>query len=424
MLTRPMLTYPMLTYPTELHRIALYRIALYQIALYQIALYRIALYQIALCFASESASATQRPQPLPQHVHVCCRAILMIPVLMIAVLMIVILMTFIFSQPTFGQTALNNTPPANWVPAAVQPIESPRIELPRSQQTPAATNESVADAAAVAVDDQLRTGPVVMKSSTRQAPESSQKIGPAEQRIMSDIQEIRAMLGGGLEREFEAINRELQKPVTALGTSPSPSVSVPMTDSGLNPAVSNSALSNPAVSDPRSARPNLLDQSPLHKTQYLPSQRYEDQQQRSGRAVAWQKLEQEHNPTVGEMFSRELGETVRSGSQSLPLRRTAEVQRRSAGESLQPSVRDSMPSLRNHSNKLSSVELRSGHDNRDDPRTTLRRCARALELIAGALEQVEAYQEADTVRQEASQLWEKARRRAGSKPTVVSSATK
>ena len=379
MLTRPMLTYP--------------------IALRPMVLCPIALHQIALCFASEStststsASATQRPQPVSQHVHVCCRAILMIAVLMIA-----ISMTFIFSQPTFGQTALNNPAPANWVPAAVQPIESPRIELPRSQQTQAATTDPVVD--------QLRTGPVAMKPSTRQAPESSQKIGPADQRIMSDIQEIRAMLGGGLEREFEAINRELQKPVTALGASPSPlpPVSAPMTDSGLNPALSNPAVSNQAVANPHSARPNLLDQSPTHRTQLQPSQRYEDQQQRSAPAVAWQKLEQERGPTVGaptvgEMFSRELGETVRSGSQSLPLRRTAEVQRRSAGEALQPSVRDS----------IYSGGVRSGHDNRDDPRITLRRCARELELIAGALEQVEAYQQADAVRREASQLWEKAR---------------
>jgi len=46
---------------------------------------------------------------------------------------------------------------------------------------------------------------------TRQASESSPEIAPADRRVMSDIQEIRAMLGGGLEREFEEINRVLEQ---------------------------------------------------------------------------------------------------------------------------------------------------------------------------------------------------------------------
>ena len=104
--------------------------------------------------------------------------------------------------------------------------------------------------------------------------------------------------------------------------------------------------------------------------------------------------QEERGGTEDDWFSRELGQMVRARSQVLPTSdRTESTQQQPV----------KLP-------KNSPQQL--GHRDTplvDDPRSALRQCARELELIAGTLEQIEAYENADTVRREAAQLWEKAR---------------
>ncbi len=85
-------------------------------------------------------------------------------------------------------------------------------------------------------------------------------------------------------------------------------------------------------------------------------------------------------------FSRELGEMVRSRSQSLAA-----------------SDQDDSELIRQQEKSRQPVV------GQGDTRGALRQCAQQLEAVAASLEQVEAYENADSVRREAAQLWEKAR---------------
>jgi len=172
---------------------------------------------------------------------------------------------------------------------------------------------------------------------TRQVTESSTEIAPADRRIMSDIQEIRAMLGGGLEREFEEINQVLRQ----------------------NPASTDS----PAGQSPASQAPKAIDRFSAEAAQ------------------------EDRGAPQGDWFSRELGQMVQARSQLSPAATRADPRLQPYREkSLQPINRDG------------------------DTRSVLRQCARQLERVAGELEQIEAYDNADAVRREANQLWEKARK--------------
>jgi hypothetical protein len=194
------------------------------------------------------------------------------------VLLVLTVSTSVFNDPSLGQTAV---------------------------PTPSPTNEPL----------------------TRQATESSTEITPADRRVMSDIQEIRAMLGGGLEREFEEINQVLRQPPASMAPS-------------THPSQDNSSAGKAAI---------------------------------EGRAT-----------TEGDWFSRELGQMVRERAKALPSSRDPRLHQ--PERSIQPITRQG------------------------DKRTAMRQCARELELVAGTLEQIEAYENADAVRREAVQLWEKARK--------------
>jgi len=190
--------------------------------------------------------------------------------------------------------------------------------------------------------------------STRQTTKSSKETAPADQRIVSDIQEIRAMLGGGLDREFEEIHKALQQ----------------------HPA-STATTGQPQAKDG------------------------------SGGNVA----QRVRGLTAGEMFSRELGGMVRARSESFPRRSQAETQRQL------PYKLDNSWQLQQADRPVETSRYASSRDAQfsnallcDDPRSAMRRCARELELVAGALERIEAYQNADAVRKEAANLWEKARK--------------
>ena len=182
------------------------------------------------------------------------------------------------------------------------------------------------------------SGPASVEPLTRQATESSPEIAPADRRIMSDIQEIRAMLGGGLQREFEEINQALRQ--------------------------------HPAswVSPASQSQANGQDDK--------------------------QVAQEDRGAIEGDWFSRELGQMVRARSQLLPPPDQVDSAQQQQGKSHQPFPR--------HADRRDALLS-------DDPRSALRQCARELELVAGTLEQIEAYENADTVRREATQLWEKAR---------------
>jgi hypothetical protein len=199
------------------------------------------------------------------------------------------------TQPTIGQIAQVTAP-------SQQPSG-----LPNSDPPPTATEQADIEQTSV-------------EPLTRQASESSTEITPENQRIMSDIQEIRAMLGGGLKAEFEEIDKTLR--------------------------------------------------------QYRSS---------AGRSSANERSDQPAT-AAGDWFSRELGEMVRRRSQLLPA-----AEQENSGSMKQPE-RSKRP-VAGQSNK----------------RSALRQCARELEAVAASLEQIEAYENADSVRQEAAGLWEKAR---------------
>ena len=142
------------------------------------------------------------------------------------------------------------------------------------------------------------------------------------------------MFGGGLEREFEEINRVLEQ----------------------NPA----SMVSPVSHD-----------------------------QDGGEVV-----QEDRGANAGDWFSRELGQMIRARSQLLPSPDQSE------------STLQQPEKLRQH---FPRPKDRRDTPLGDDSRSALRQCARELELVAGALEQIEAYENADTVRREAAQLWEKAR---------------
>jgi len=193
-------------------------------------------------------------------------------------------------------------------------------------------------------------GQPAITPSTQQAQKSSTEIAPADQRIMADIQEIRAMLGGGLDREFEEIHKTLQQSPAALA-SPTPRVafdSVTTTLGGI------------------------------------------------------ENVREDRDKTAGELFSRELGEMVRASSQSLLLKAASKTER-----PLPTAQQDSGQPIAQRSGRSADRQINSSSP--EDSRAALRQCARDLEQIAGTLEQIKAYKNADTVRREAAQLWEKAR---------------
>lgn len=240
----------------------------------------------------------------------------------------ILLAVGIGSDACLGQTPEPITSPAIEL-QSVEPLSAGLEPGPQgTDQISGAVNENVNGPQNSSPSSSLITEPL-----TRQARESSTEITPADRRIMSDIQEIRAMLGGGLEREFEEINQVLQQ----------------------HPA---------SVVSPANDRP--------------------------GTAV----VQEDRAAAQGDSFSRELGQMIRARSQLLPPNQVAPKpqQRRGSRQSF----------LRG--------ESRSAALPGDDPRSALRQCARELELVAGALEQIEAYENADSVRREAAQLWEKARK--------------
>ena len=104
--------------------------------------------------------------------------------------------------------------------------------------------------------------------------------------------------------------------------------------------------------------------------------------------------QEDRGGTEQDWFSRELGQMVRARSQLLPTPDQSESTLQQQAKSHQPFP----PQPDRRDTPLG-----------DDPRSALRQCARELELVAGALEQIEAYENADSVRREAAQLWEKAR---------------
>ena len=104
--------------------------------------------------------------------------------------------------------------------------------------------------------------------------------------------------------------------------------------------------------------------------------------------------QEERGGTEDDWFSRELGQMVRARSQLLPTDDQSESTLQQREKSRQP---------------FPPQSDRRDTSRGDDSRSALRQCARELERVAGALEQIEAYQNADTVRREAAQLWEKAR---------------
>lgn len=209
----------------------------------------------------------------------------------------------IFSNPSLGQSAL-----------PVSPTDQAGDGMPRS---------------ANAKPDQGETSIVPL---TRQATESSLEISPADRRVVSDIQAIRAMLGGGLESEFQEIDQALRR----YPTSPTRSVS----DSQAN-----------------------------------------DRSGKQGAPV-------DHDAIKKDSFSQQLGEMIRARSQ------------------LSPASEKAVSPLMQQSEKSRQPVSVQG-----DACSALRQSARQLELVAAALEQVQAYENADTVRREAAKLWEKARQK-------------
>lgn len=244
----------------------------------------------------------------------------------------------IFSSACLGQTPEPIPSPATELQSAEPQSAGPK----RADQIPA-VNENVAGHNALPSPGKAKFSSerASVEPLTRQAAESSTEIAPADRRIMSDIQEIRAMLGGGLEREFEEINQVLRQ----------------------HPA----SMVSPA--------------SPAATSQ-------ENHQAGGGGA------QEDRGATESDWFSRELGQMVRARSQLLPPPDQVDSAQQQQGKSHQPFPR--------HADRRDALLS-------DDPRSALRQCARELELVAGTLEQIEAYENADTVRREATQLWEKAR---------------
>lgn len=207
---------------------------------------------------------------------------------------------------------------------------------PGQEPTPVAPADQPSNESSSSVKAKISSGQPSIEPLTRQPTESSLEIAPADQRIMSDIQEIRAMLGGGLKREFEEINQTLRQYPGA-------------TASPAGPSQANARSGGSAAPD--SGEPN------------------------------------------SDGFSRELGQMIRARSQWLP-----------SADQVDPSMRQRGKSRQSLS-RYEDRRVQLGHE----PLSALRHCARELERVAGALEQIEAYENADTVRREAVKLWEKAR---------------
>ena len=159
---------------------------------------------------------------------------------------------------------------------------------------------------------------------------------------MSDIQEIRTLLGGGLAREFEEINEVLRQHPASLGP----------TSAEANQAGAGEAAGAVEATD--------ADSSPTSI------------------------------PSEGDWFSRELVEMVRARARPSPEQIDSPTG--------QPSTANWNE---NRPNPYPQKPL--------DPRTALWQSARQLEGVAGMLEQIQAYENADAVRRQAACLWEKAR---------------
>ena len=243
-----------------------------------------------------------------------------------------------------SDTSLGQTPEPNPAPT----MEAQSVE----PQIPGTVNENVTGPRSTSPSSSLAIEPL-----TRQSTESSPEITPADRRIMSDIQEIRAMLGGGLEREFEEINQTLGQYPGAM----------------VHPAEQSQASPPPKANARWSA---------------------DDASRRSAATV---QEDRGVNATEGDWFSRELGQMVRRRSRLLS----------SSG----PPLGDADAAA----NQVNSPPRQTAKSPQPvtrqvDTCRALRQCARDLELVAGALEQIDAYDNADTVRREANQLWEKARK--------------
>ena len=188
---------------------------------------------------------------------------------------------------------------------------------------------------------------------TPQTQESSTQVGQIEQEIISEINEIRKSLGGGLSQEFGAMNDSLKRNSKALSNIIGESK--PEVPNELTNEVTNK-LTNEAADEAASAD-TLFGQELT-------------------RFVVGQSDEQE---AVGEAVGEPINEAIEGSDRE---------------ESHQPAS----PS---HSHgKPASLKSQQ---------QVLWRCARGIEQLAGELEQVEAYENADNLRHQAYELWRKAR---------------
>ena len=172
--------------------------------------------------------------------------------------------------------------------------------------------------------------------------ESSAQVGQIEQEIISEINEIRKSLGGGLSQELGAMNDSLER--------------------------NSKALSN-IIGE---AKPEVpIGESTNEATDKTTS----------ADALFGQELTRF---VVGEAIEEVVDDSDRE--QNHEVQSTRDSHARPANLTVSQSPNDA----------LSQQQL-------------LRRCARGLEQLAGELEQVEAYSNADNLRIQAGELWHKAR---------------
>ena len=171
---------------------------------------------------------------------------------------------------------------------------------------------------------------------TPKAKESSTDVGQVDREIITEINEIRRNLGGGLSQEFGAINDSLERNSKALST----------IIGKATPEVLNKATDRTTSAD------TLFGQELT-------------------RFVMGQAVDEPINETGSDQSSEALSTSV-----------------------LQRPADRAMSQLPQDASSQQQV---------------LRRCARGLEQLAEELEQIEAYENADNLRNEADELWKKAR---------------
>ncbi len=290
----------------------------------------------------------------------------------------------------FGCTQLHYTSSvsAQTVPATADPRTEQSIGQAAAQTNNQPLGKLVARPAATVP---LETPPeqLSVKPSTPHNQESSRegqpKNPPIDRRIMSDIQEIRALLGGGLDQEFRQIHRIIQTPLqlpSAARADPINGMAVPSDAAAKEDAAKGSVNGSGSQVGPQSRSP-----------------------------VQWQQGErllevspQNRDAPVEELFTRALDSVVREPA----FANGSPPGLHGQGET-RATLRESAP----QGHWTRSSEMSRLHDPPEPPvvaaRVVLRKCARELELVAGELEKLEAYENADRVRQQAVDLWERAR---------------